>query len=82
MDVKRLLKGSECKMGIKEPGTRQQLHLKIGRTSGGFERKAFRLEFVEQAARMSNGLWKLRDWTLWRGWPTPKRKKNLLAALA
>jgi hypothetical protein len=36
----------ECKIGIKNPGTRWQLRLKIGRTSEGFDRKAFGLEFM------------------------------------
>jgi hypothetical protein len=39
--------GLECKIGIKNPGPRQQLRLKIERTSEGFNRKAFRLEFVK-----------------------------------
>jgi hypothetical protein len=51
----------ECKIGMKDPGTRQQLHLKIERISDGFDRKAFRLEFVKQAAGMSSGLQKVRD---------------------
>jgi hypothetical protein len=84
-------------MGIKDPGTRQQLHLKIERTLDGFDRKAFGLEFMKRATGMSSGLWEVREWTLWRGlpplereirnwtlwrgWPPPKWK-NLLTALA
>lgn len=98
MEVKRLSKGPECKMGINDPGTRWQLHLTIERTSDGFNRTAFKLEFVKQAARISSRLWKVRDWTLGRGWPTlewekrkwtlwrgsppPKQKKTILSALA
>jgi hypothetical protein len=51
----------EHKSGIKDPGTRQQLHLKIKRTSDGFNRKAFRLELVKRAAVMSSGFQKVRD---------------------
>jgi hypothetical protein len=47
MNERRLLKGPECKMGIKDSGTRQQLHLKIGRTLDGFNRKTFGLEFMK-----------------------------------
>jgi hypothetical protein len=36
---------------------------------------------VKQAAGMSSGLQKVRDWTMWRGRPPPKWKKHLLAAL-
>jgi hypothetical protein len=71
----------ECKNGIKDPGIRWQLHLKIGRTSDGLDRKAFGLEFMKRAAGRSSALQKMRDWTLWRGQPPPKWKKSLLAAL-
>jgi hypothetical protein len=63
-------------MAIKDPGTRQKLHLKFERTSHGFNRKAFRLEFAKRAARMSSGLWKVRNWTLWRGHPPPPFEKR------
>jgi hypothetical protein len=44
----------EGKIGIIDPGTRWQLCLKIGRTSDGFDRKFFGLEFMKQATGMSN----------------------------
>jgi hypothetical protein len=78
---KKCWKGPGCKIGIKNPGTRQQLCLKIKRTSEGFDRKAFGLEFVKQATGMSSGLGKVRDWTVWRGRPPLEWKKNLLALL-
>jgi hypothetical protein len=34
------------------------------------------LEFVERANEMSSKLQKVRNWTVWRGRPTPKRKKK------
>jgi hypothetical protein len=43
---KRCWKCLERNSDIKNPGTRQQLHLKIERTSEEFDRKAFRLVFV------------------------------------
>jgi hypothetical protein len=66
----------------KAPDTRQQLRLNIERTSDGFNRKTFRLELMKQAAGMSSGLLKVRDWTLWRSWLPAKWNKSLLAALA
>jgi hypothetical protein len=71
---KKHWKGPECKTRIKNPGTRQKLHLQIKRTSEEFNRKAFGLEFMKQATRMSSGLWVMRNWTLSRGWPPPKQK--------
>jgi hypothetical protein len=46
-DMKRIWMGPECKIGIKDPGTRWQLRLKIERTSDGFNRKTFGLEFMK-----------------------------------
>jgi hypothetical protein len=90
---KRLWKGPECKIAIKDSGNRRQLHW----TSDGFDRKAFGLEFVKRATGMSSRLQKMRNWTLckgrtpleqkikdwalWRGQPPPKRKRNLQAVL-
>jgi hypothetical protein len=34
-------------------------------------------EFAERVGRSTIGLQKIRDWTLWRGRPPPKRKKEL-----
>jgi hypothetical protein len=58
---KRCWKDPECKTGIKDPGTRRQLRLKIERTSDGFDRKAFRLELVKRGAGMSSGLQQIRN---------------------
>jgi hypothetical protein len=63
-DEKRPWKGPECNIGIKDPGTRRQLRLKIERTSDGFDRKAFGLQFVKRAAGMPSGLREVRNWTL------------------
>jgi hypothetical protein len=48
-------KGPECKIGIKDPGTRWLLRLKIERTSERIDRKAFELEFMKRASGMSAG---------------------------
>jgi hypothetical protein len=73
-DKKRLWKGLECKIGIKDPGRRWQLCCKIERTADGFNKLAFRLEFMKRAAGMSSRLQKLRDWTFCRGQPPPERE--------
>jgi hypothetical protein len=67
------------------------------RTSDGFDRKAFGLEFEKRATVMFSGLQKVRTWTVCRDRPPPKRenmnwipcmgrpppkRKNLLALLA
>jgi hypothetical protein len=66
----------------KGPRTRRQPRLKIERKSEEFDQKAFGLEFVKQGAGMSSGLLQIRNWRVWRNRPPPKRKKNLIAALA
>jgi hypothetical protein len=52
---KRRWKGPECKTWIKDPGRSRQPLLKIERTSHGFHRKAFGLEFVIEQPRCSAG---------------------------
>jgi hypothetical protein len=49
---------------------------------GRIFRKTCRLEIVKRIAGFSVGLQKIRDWTLWRGQPPQKWKKNLRAMLA
>jgi hypothetical protein len=90
-DGKRLWKGQEfndslreglrqqprSEIGIKDPDTRRQLRLRIKRTSDRIDGNTFRLEMVKRANEMSSGLREIRKWTLWRGRPHPKRKKEL-----
>jgi hypothetical protein len=40
-------------------------------------KKNLELEFVKRACRMFSGFRKINKWTLWRGTPPPKRKKNM-----
>jgi hypothetical protein len=53
-------KGPECKIRLKDPDTRRQLRLKVGRTSEGINRKAFGLEFVKKETGMFSRLRKVR----------------------
>jgi hypothetical protein len=62
-------------MGIKDPRTRRHLRLQIERKTEEFSRKALGLGFLERENETSSGLLKIRNWTLWRGRPPPKRKK-------
>jgi hypothetical protein len=88
---KRCWKGPECNNGIRDrgprqqlrgnkrienPGIRLQLHLKIKRTSEEFDMKAFRLKITKQVVRISSGLWRMMEWTLWRGRPPLRRRKR------
>jgi hypothetical protein len=52
---KRLWKGPECKMEIKDPGIRRQLRFKIEGTSDGFDRKASGLDIVKGSAPSGAG---------------------------
>jgi hypothetical protein len=47
----------------------EQLHLMSKRTTSEIYRKIVRLEVVKQATKMSTGLLKMWNWTLWRGRP-------------
>jgi hypothetical protein len=69
-------KGPECKFGIKDPCTRQRLHLKIEGTSEEFDMKAFGLEFMKRATWMFSRLQKVRDWAVWRDWRPPERENK------
>jgi hypothetical protein len=40
------------------------------------------LEFVKRITRMSSMLWKMRNWTLWRGRPPPKWKEKLTSSIS
>jgi hypothetical protein len=65
---------------IKDPSTRRQLRLKIKWTSGQIARKIFyeirREKIPEHVVETSCSLQQMRNWTLWRDRPPPKRKKE------
>jgi hypothetical protein len=65
----------EGSTGVKDPSTRRQLQLKNIKTAGRIFEKAFRLQIAKREDRSSVGLL-IRNWTLWRGQPPPKRKIN------
>lgn len=62
---------------LKNPGTRRPLCRKIENEADELVRKAFGLQFWKRAAGSSVGLRRMKNWTLWRGWLPPKRKKRL-----
>jgi hypothetical protein len=66
----------ECDRGIRNRDFKEQLRLGSKRTSARIYRKAFVLEIVKRAVRISSGLRKVRDWTLWRGRPPPNGKRD------
>jgi hypothetical protein len=93
-----LWKFPECNNGIKDQGMKQKLHSRtrikdLGfrlplcprneRTFSGIYRKTIGLEIVKRAVRISSGMLKIKDWTLWRGRPLLKEKgtsRNTLQA--
>jgi hypothetical protein len=83
-DVKELLhlrKGKKVANSIRGQSRTQHPRLKsIGKVSEIY-RKTIGLEVV-RATKMSTGLLKIWNWTLWKGRPPPKWKKKLLASLA
>jgi hypothetical protein len=79
---KKLRKHPECNKGLKDlglrqqlqdPDPRQQLHLRIEKSSN----EIFREKIAKRVVRTSNGLRKIRKWTLWRCRPPPKQTKML-----
>jgi hypothetical protein len=78
-DRKRLWRSLECKIGIKNPGTRQQL--RRTREFSKTLKNTLGLEIRKRAVGISSRLQEYKDRTLWRCQPPPKQKKNLLALL-
>jgi hypothetical protein len=70
----------EGNTGIKNPGAKWQLRLRNEKTAGRISwktyEKMFGLETAKQIAGSPIGLQKSKVWTLWRGRPPPKRKKQ------
>jgi hypothetical protein len=92
MDKKRRWKDPGCKNGIRNRDFKKPLHLrkqdlqKLQLESTGnviqTYRKTTGLEIANQISGSYVASRKIKDWTLWRGRHPPKRKKNLLGALA
>jgi hypothetical protein len=62
--------------GTRNRDFKEQLGLGNERTSSEKYRKTIGLEIVNRAVRISSGMRKVTDWTLWRSRPPPKREKN------
>jgi hypothetical protein len=84
-------KGPECKNGIsdrglkqkqrgseriKDLGDRRPIYVRKKRITSMIYRKTIELEIVKRAVGISSRLRRIRNWTLWRGRPPPKRKKK------
>jgi hypothetical protein len=64
--------------GIRDRGLKQELCLGIKKTLYEAFRQTRELDVMKRAVVISIGLWKMSDWTLWRGRLPPKRKKRRL----
>jgi hypothetical protein len=71
---------SEIK-GIRIQGLQKQLYLRSEKTSGRIFEKTIGLKIANCIVGSSVRLRKIRNWTLWRGWPPVKQKMSLLSAL-
>jgi hypothetical protein len=63
--------------GTRNRDFKEQLRLENERTTSGIYRTTIGLKIVKRAVRISSGMRKVTDWTLWRGRAPPKRKKKL-----
>jgi hypothetical protein len=63
----------EGSTGVKVPNTRRHRRLKNEKTAGRIFEKTFRLQIAKREDGSSVGSLKIRNWTLWRGRPPPKR---------
>jgi hypothetical protein len=80
----RCRKGPQCNTGIKDPtingieGWSPGARALLG--SGGTRKmdiyKILREKIPKHVVEISNGLQQMRNWTLWRGRPPPKRRKE------
>jgi hypothetical protein len=72
----RQLMRQEGTNGTRNRDFKEQLRLGNERTTSRIYRKTIGLEIVKRAVRISSGMRKVTDWTLWRGRPRPKSKGN------
>jgi hypothetical protein len=73
---KRQLMCLEGTNGTRNRDFKEQLRLGNERTTSVIYRKTIMLEIVKRAVRISSRMRKVTDWTLWRGQPPPKTKRN------
>jgi hypothetical protein len=71
--LKEQQRGSER---IKDQGDRRPIYVRKKRITSMIYRKTIELETVKRALEISSGLRRIRNWTLWRGRPPPKRKRR------
>jgi hypothetical protein len=64
--------------GTRNRDVKEQLRLGSERTTRGIYKKVTGLEIAKRIARCTVRLQRMKDWTLWRGRPSPKRKKRRL----
>jgi hypothetical protein len=73
---KRQLMHQEDTNGTRNRDCKEQLRLGNEMTTSGIYKKSTELEIAKRIARCTVGLQRMKDWTLWKGRPPPKRKKN------
>jgi hypothetical protein len=61
---------------VKVSNTGRHRQLKNEKTAGWIFEKFFRLQITKWEDGSSVGSLKIRNWTLWRGRPPPKRKRK------
>jgi hypothetical protein len=69
-------KGPGCNNNIRNQHLRQHLHTGSKKAFNRSVRETLRLEVVNQVVKTSIGLYKMSDWTLWRGRHPPKWEKR------
>jgi hypothetical protein len=75
--VKIRRRGLECNNGIWNRGSKNQLHLRMRRTSSRNYRMPMQLEEENRIVSSTIKLQDVNDWTFWKVQPPPKRKKEL-----
>jgi hypothetical protein len=70
---RRQLMGQEGTNGTRNRDVKEELRLGDERTTRGIYRKCTGLEIAKRIFRCTVGLQRMKDWTLWRGRPSPKR---------
>jgi hypothetical protein len=72
---RRLQVGPEGSIGVKDKQTRRRLHSRNDRTASKTLKKTLRLSIRQQTVKISSRS-QTKNWTLWRGRPSPKWKKG------
>jgi hypothetical protein len=78
--VKIRRRGQDCNIGIWNRGSKNQLHLRMRRTSSRNYRMPVQLEEENRIVSSTIELQDVNDWTFWKVRPPPERKKELRTA--